>query len=80
MKTLTGTVVSLKNQNTALVEVETHYQHPLYKKFLRQSKKYACQVDPGLELTLGQSVDIVSCRPISKTKSFKVLAPAQKEK
>ncbi len=80
MKTLTGIVVSLKNQNTALVEVENRYQHPLYKKFLRQSKKYACQVNPGLELTLGQKVTITSCRPVSKTKSFTVLAPETKEK
>lgn len=80
MKTLTGTVVSLKNQNTALVEVENRYQHPLYKKFLRKSKKYACQVESGLTLTLGQQVTIASCRPVSKTKAFKVLAPQTKEK
>lgn len=77
MKTLTGTVVSLKNKNTAAVEVENRFQHPLYKKYLRRSKKYACQVDEGISLTLGQKVTIVSCRPVSKTKSFKVLAPTK---
>ncbi len=73
MKTLTGTIVSLKNTDTALVEVENRYQHPLYKKFLRKTKRYACQVDKGSKLTLGQKVTIVSCRPISKTKTFKVV-------
>lgn len=77
MKSLTGTVVSLKNKNTASVEVENRFQHPLYKKYLRRNKKYACQVDDGINLTLGQKVTIVSCRPVSKTKTFKVLAPAQ---
>ncbi|MDO5561808.1 MAG: 30S ribosomal protein S17 [bacterium] len=80
MKTLTGTVVSLKNKNTAAVEVENRFQHPLYKKYLRRSKKYACQVDEGINLTLGQKVTIVSCRPVSKTKAFKVLAPTKTAK
>ena len=74
MKSLTGKVVSLKNQQTAVVEVENHFQHPLYKKYLTRTKKYACQLDEGVSLTLGQEVEIVSCRPISKTKHFRVQA------
>ena len=72
MKSLTGKVVSLKNQQTAVVEVENHFQHPLYKKYLTRTKKYACQVEAGMKLSLGQEVEIVSCRPLSKTKHFKV--------
>lgn len=73
MKTLTGNIVSLKNAQTAVVEVEHRYQHPLYKKFLHKTKKYACQADQDLKLTLGQKVTIASCRPVSKTKSFKIV-------
>ncbi len=72
MKKLTGRVVSLKNEQTAVVEVENHFQHPLYKKYLTRTKKYACQLDKGVNLELGQEVEIVSCRPISKTKHFRV--------
>jgi len=76
MKKLTGRVVSLKNKQTAVVEVENHFQHPLYKKYLTRTKKYACQLDDGVNLTLGQEVEIVSCRPVSKTKRFRVNAEA----
>ena len=72
MKSFTGKVVSLKNRQTAVVEVENHFQHPLYKKYLTRTKKYACQLDEGVSLTLGQEVEIVSCRPISKTKHFRI--------
>ena len=73
MKSLTGKVVSLKNQQTAVVEVENHFQHPLYKKYLTRSKRYACETEHPDTLSLGQEVDIVSCRPISKTKHFRVV-------
>ena len=77
MKKLTGRVVSLKNQQTAIVEVENHFQHPLYKKYLTRTKRYACQVDAGVDLVLGQEVMIVSCRPVSKTKHFRVESPSK---
>ena len=56
-----------------MVEVENHFRHPLYKKYLTRSKKYACQVESDVSLSLGQEVAIVSCRPVSKTKHFKVI-------
>jgi small subunit ribosomal protein S17 len=71
MKKLQGTVVSLKNQATASVSVHSRFRHPLYKKYVSLDKKYACQVD-DLALKLGDQVEIVSCRPFSKTKSFRV--------
>ncbi len=73
MKKMTGIIVSLKNAQTAIVEVESRFCHPLYKKYLRRSKKYACQVDNQSLFALGQQVDIVSCRPVSKNKTFRVL-------
>lgn len=78
MKTLTGKVVSLKNSQTALVEVESLYQHPLYKKFLKKNKRYSVHLDKKQKLNLGQLVTIVSCRPMSKLKHFKLLAQTDK--
>ncbi len=80
MKTLTGNIVSLANKNTALVEVINRFKHPLYQKYLRRSKKYACHVDSGLELALGDTVTIVPCRPMSKTKTYRVVVPQTKGK
>jgi small subunit ribosomal protein S17 len=73
MKTLTGKIVSLKNKNTAVVEVENHFKHALYKKYLTRTKKYACQLDDTAKVALGQMVEITACRPVSKTKSFRVI-------
>lgn len=78
MKTLTGKVVSLKNAQTALVEVESLYQHPLYKKFLKKNKRYSVHLEKDTKLSIGQLVTIVSCRPISKLKHFKLLTEKDK--
>lgn len=72
MKILQGTVVSLKNTNTAKVSVERQWQHPLYKKSVKRNKSYACHVD-GLELVEGDTVVIQESKPISKTKRFIVV-------
>ncbi|PIR59034.1 MAG: 30S ribosomal protein S17 [Candidatus Pacebacteria bacterium CG10_big_fil_rev_8_21_14_0_10_56_10] len=72
MKTLQGTVTSLKNDHTATVTVSRRWQHPLYKKFVKRTKKYPCDYR-HLELELGDTVSIRETRPISKTKRFKVL-------
>ena len=77
MKSLTGKVVSLANKQTAVVEVENHFQHRLYKKYLTRTKKYACQLEPDTKLVLGQEGEIVSCRPMSKTKRFMVKSTKQ---
>lgn len=80
MKKLIGNIVSLKNANTASVEVIRRFQHPLFKKYVSRSKKYACHVPTELEgkLELGQDVFITETKPISKTKRFKVLAVNKK--
>ncbi len=71
-KTLTGTVVSLKQQQTVIVEVIRHVPHPIYKKLLRKSKKY--QVDSeGVTVAMGDTVKIVETKPISKNKYFKIM-------
>lgn len=72
MKTLQGTIISLKMANTATVLVERQWQHPIYKKFVKRSKKYACHYDSKLKLEEGVQVLIEETKPISKTKRFKV--------
>jgi small subunit ribosomal protein S17 len=71
MKTIQGTVISAKTPNTAIVSVVRKWQHPLYKKFVKRTKSYACHVE-GIEIKEGDVVTIQECRPVSKTKRFKV--------
>jgi len=70
-KILTGRVVSLKMQNTAVVEVSRRVPHPLYKKLLKKSKHF--NVDTaGIAVEVGNDVRIVETKPISKTKYFAI--------
>jgi small subunit ribosomal protein S17 len=71
MKQLQGTVISLKNAKTAQVSVVRQWQHPLYKKLVKRTKKIACHFE-NLELQLGDEVMVKSCRPISKLKRFEI--------
>ena len=70
---LQGTVVSNAMDKTVVVQVERRIMHPVYKKFIRRSKKYAAH-DETNACKVGQSVRIQECRPLSKTKRFEVLA------
>jgi len=68
-KVLTGKVISIKMQNTAVVEVSRRVPHPLYKKLLKVGKHF--NVDTaGKTVTVGSDVKIVETKPISKTKFF----------
>lgn len=73
MRIITGEVVSLKNAQTAQVLVTRQWQHPLYKKLVKRSRKYACHV-ANLELVVGDKVEIAECAPISAAKRFKVVS------
>ncbi len=70
-KIFEGTVVSLKMQNTAVVEVLRYISHPLYKKRLKRTKKFKADL-AGITLSLGDRVRIQEVKPISKDKNFKV--------
>ena len=72
MKTLIGKVVSSKMERTVVVEIETSSPHPLYKKIVKKRKKIKAH-NQGLKLKLGDQVEIVSTRPISKEKHFRVI-------
>lgn len=76
-KILEGKVISIKMNNTVVVEVTRKVAHPLYKKLLKRTKKY--KVDTaGNTLSLEDSVKIVSTKPISKNKFFKILEVVKK--
>jgi len=84
-RVLTGRVTSDKMDKTVTVLVERQVMHPLYKKFIRRSKKYAAH-DEANTCKTGDTVRIEECRPISKRKTWLVierngtaLAPAASE-
>jgi small subunit ribosomal protein S17 len=72
---LQGTVVSDKGDKTIIVLVERRVMHPVYKKFIRQSKRYAAH-DENNQFKTGDSVYIEESRPISKRKRWVVLTDA----
>ncbi|MEI7719794.1 MAG: 30S ribosomal protein S17 [bacterium] len=71
-KTLRGTVVSDKMQDTAVVAVLRYVKHPKYKKYMKITKKYHAH-NPANRAKTGEAVTIRSCRPLSKTKSFEIV-------
>ncbi len=70
-KIFTGTVVSTKMQNTAVVEVTRRTPHKLYQKLLRRGKHYKVDTT-GTEVNVGSRVKIVETKPLSKDKHFKI--------
>ena len=68
-RTLRGTVVASKMQDTITVAVERYVKHPKYKKFLRRTKKFLVH-DAGNTAKVGDVVDIKEIRPMSKRKHF----------
>ena len=68
-RVLTGRVTSDKMDKTITVLVERRVIHPLYKKFIRRSKKYAAHDDLNI-CKIGDTVRIEECRPISKRKTW----------
>jgi small subunit ribosomal protein S17 len=68
-RALVGTVVSNKMTDTIVVKVESKIKHPVYGKYVKRSKKYHVH-DQGNVCSIGDTVQIKECRPISKTKSW----------
>ena len=71
-RTLRGTVVSTKMQDTITVAVERYVKHPKYKKFMRRTKKFLVH-DAGNTAKEGEVVDIRETRPLSKRKRFELV-------
>lgn len=76
-RALTGRVVSDKMDKTVTVLVERRVKHPLYGKVIRLSKKYHAH-DEANEYREGDTVVIEECRPLSKTKAWKVTKLVEK--
>lgn len=74
-KSLKGVVVSDKMQKSVVVQVETRVTHPLYKKTIKRSKKFMAH-DERETFKIGDTVEIVECRPLSRRKRHRVLYPA----
>ena len=71
-RVLQGVVVSNKGNKTVVVKVERRIMDPVYKKFIRRSKRYAAH-DEANRFKVGDVVRIAECRPMSRTKRFEVL-------
>ena len=69
---LQGEVVSDKADKTISVLVTRQVMHPLYKKFVKKSKKYAAH-DEDNSCKIGDTVKIEECAPISKSKTWVVV-------
>ena len=68
---LTGVVTSTKMEKTIVVKVTRAVQHPLYQRVVRHAKKYYAHDETG-EAKLGDTVRIVSTRPLSKLKRWRL--------
>lgn len=69
---LEGNVVSDKMDKTVTVLVERRYKHPVYKKYVKQTDKFAAH-DETNNVKVGDRVRIEECSPISKRKSWRVI-------
>jgi small subunit ribosomal protein S17 len=72
-RVLAGRVTSDKMDKTITVSVDRRVIHPLYKKFIRRSKKYAAHDEENL-CKVGDNVRIMECPPISKRKTWLVIS------
>ena len=71
-KVLSGTVVSDKMKDTVVVSVERYEKHPKYGKFIKRRKKFKAH-DTGNTAKIGDKVQIIETRPISKDKHFRLI-------
>jgi small subunit ribosomal protein S17 len=76
-RTLTGRVVSNKMQKTIAVEIERLIKHPEYGKYVRRTTKVLAH-DENNESREGDTVTIAPCRPLSRRKSWRLVAVVQR--
>jgi small subunit ribosomal protein S17 len=70
--TLQGTVIN-KSDKTVKVEVTCTVLHPKYKKIIKRSKKYLAHSESPNEIKIGDTVKMVSCKPISRKKRWSIV-------
>jgi len=78
-RTKTGVVVSDKMQKTCVVSVTSNVKHPLYKKVVKITKKFNVH-DENNDCKVGDIVEIMETRPISKNTHFRLLRIIEKAK
>jgi small subunit ribosomal protein S17 len=78
-RTLMGRVTSNKMQKTVVVRVDRRVRDPLMGKTITRSRKYHAHVESG-QFGEGDLVEIAECRPMSRTKSWKVTRLIEKSK
>lgn len=78
-RSVIGTVTSDKMKSTIVVQVDRLVKHPVFKKYVRKRSVYKAHDAEGVA-KVGDRVEIVECRPISKTKHFRLLRVVQKSK
>jgi len=77
-KSFVGIVVSNTNDKTITVQIDTYKKHPLYGKRVMSSKKLRAH-DELNEAQVGDKVEIMETRPLSKTKRFRLIKVLEKK-
>jgi len=78
-KTRVGRVVSNKMQKTIVVAIEDNIKHPLYKKVIKKTVKFKAH-DENNECRIGDKVEIMETRPLSKDKNWRLVKIIEKAK
>lgn len=72
-----GIVVSDKTAKTVTVQVERRFRHPRYHKMVRQNSRIAAHDEKG-DARVGDTVEIMECRPMSRTKHWRLVRVLQR--
>jgi small subunit ribosomal protein S17 len=78
-KTRVGVVVSNKMDKTIVIVVERRIQHPIFKKYMKQTRKFMAH-DANNECDIGDRVRIMETRPQSKRKNWRLVSILEKKK
>ncbi len=78
-KTRVGVVISDKMDKTCVIAVETKVKHPLYKKYILRTKKLKVH-DENNECGVGDKIEVMETRPLSKDKNWRLLNIIEKAK
>jgi small subunit ribosomal protein S17 len=77
MKTLTGFVTSKSGNKSVKVTIDFKVRHPKYGKYIRRRTKLNVHDEQNI-CAVGDTVEITECRPISKTKSWRLIRIVQR--
>ena len=78
-KTRVGKVVSAGMQKTVVVAIEDNVKHPLYNKIIKRTARFMAHDEKG-ECTVGDKVEIMETRPLSKNKRWRLVRIIEKAK